>query len=245
MLPFFREEELLKPRDIVRTDEEMPFAMVVTWQTKLLKAIDRKYNLKQVSTFRCGLPCPVYEAKVRHDRIGVVNLPIGAPLSAGFMEEYIARNVMRFVFIGSAGSLSPLNGSNIIVPTQAYRDEGTSWHYAPHDSNWIDIQSAKKLDSILTDMDVPHICGRVWSTDAFYRETPSAAKMMKDEKCLCVDMECAANMAVAQYRNVQCFQMFFCADKLEKEIWEVGRLRNMGRDAYEKYAEIAVSIALS
>ena len=58
-------------------------------------------------------------------------------------------------------------------------------------------------------------------------------------------MECAANMAVAQYRNVQCFQMFFCADKLEKDLWEIGRLRNMGKDAYEKYAEIAVSVALS
>ncbi|MGX8681979.1 MAG: nucleoside phosphorylase [Spirochaetales bacterium] len=245
MLPFFREEELLKPTDLVRTDEEMPFSMIVTWQTKLLKAIDRKYNCKQISTFRCGLPCPVYEIKVKKERVGVVNLPIGAPVSAGFMEEYIVRGVMRFVFIGSAGSLSASNGSNLIVPTQAFRDEGTSWHYAPHDSQWIEIPSSKKLDSILNELEVPHILGRVWSTDAFYRETPSAAKMMKEQKCLCVDMECAANMAVAQYRNVQCFQMFFCADKLEKDLWEIGRLRNMGKDAYEKYAEIAVSVALS
>ena len=58
-------------------------------------------------------------------------------------------------------------------------------------------------------------------------------------------MECAANMAVAQYRGVQCFQMFFCADKLEKDIWEIGRMRKMGPDMYDKYSEIAISVALS
>ena len=245
MLPFFREEELLKPQPIVKNDYKIPFSMIVTWQSKVLQAVDRNHKLKQISTFRCGLPCPVYEFKVKGDRVGIVLLPIGAPVSAGFLEEYIARNVMRFVCIGYAGSLSPLTGSNIIVPTQAYRDEGTSWHYAPHESPWIDINSSKQLDALLSDMDVPHICGRVWSTDAFYRETPSAVRMMKEEKCLCVDMECAANMAVAQYRGVQCFQMFFCADKLEKDVWEIGRMRKMGPDMYDKYSEIAISVALS
>ena len=245
MLPFFREEELLKPKDLIRDDTEMPFSMIVTWQSKMLKAVDRKYKLKQISTFRCGLSCPVYEFKVKGNRIGIVLLPIGAPVSAGFLEEYIVRDVIRFVCIGYAGSLSPKTGSNLIVPTQAYRDEGTSWHYAPHESPWIDVNSSKQLDALLTEMEIPHICGRVWSTDAFYRETPSAVKMMKEQECLCVDMECAANMAVAQYRGAQCFQFFFCADKLEKDVWEVGRLRKLGNDAYEKYAEIAISVALS
>lgn len=245
MLPFFNEKGLLNPENLIKDKNEYPFSMIMTWQRQILQAIDRKHPLKQISTFRCGLPCPVYEFKTKRDRIGIVLLPIGAPVAAGFMEEYIVRGVMRFVCIGYAGSLSPLTKNNIVVPTQAYRDEGTSWHYAPHESPWIDIVSAKQLDSILTDMEVPHICGRVWSTDAFYRETPSAVKMMKDEKCLCVDMECAATMAVAQFRGVQCFQMMFGADKLEKEIWEVGRMKSLGKDAYEKYSEIAISVALS
>ena len=243
MLPFFREEGMLKPIDSIRDKTEMPFSMIVTWQTSLLKAADKLYGLKKISTFKCGLPCPVYEIKVDKERIGIVNLPIGAPIAAGFMEEYIIRGVMQFVCIGFAGTLSPSVRGKLVVPTHAYRDEGTSWHYAPQDSPWIDVKSAKRLDDILTEMNVPHICGRVWSTDAFYRETPSAVRMMKEQNCLCVDMECAANMAVAQMRNVQCYQMMFGADSLEGDEWKVGKLRKISSDAYSTYAQIAVQVA--
>ncbi len=245
MLPFFNEDALLKPQNLIKDKTEYPFSMIMTWQNKLLEAVDRKYGLKQVGTFRCGLPCPVYQFKAGKENLGMVLLPIGAPISAGFIEEYRIRGVMRFVCMGYAGSLNPKAREGLVVPTQAYRDEGTSWHYAPHDNPWIDVISAERLDQILTDLGVPHVCGRVWSTDAFYRETPSAIKMMKDQNCLCVDMECAANMAVAQFHKVQCFQMMFGADKLDKGIWEVGRLRSLGKDAYEKYAEIAIRVALS
>ncbi len=245
MLPFFNEKGLLKPENLIKDKTEYPFSMIMTWQRQILEAVDRKYGIKQIGTFRCGLPCPVYEFRARKERCGIVLLPIGSPVAAGFMEEYIIRGVMRFVCIGYAGSLSPKAREGIVVPTQAYRDEGTSWHYAPHDKPWIDVQSAKRLDEILTEMDVPHVCGRVWSTDAFYRETPSAVKMMQEQNCLCVDMECAANMAVAQYHGVQCFQMMFSADRLDKDLWNVGTMKSMGKTAYEKYSEIAIRVAFS
>jgi Uridine phosphorylase len=245
MLPYFREEGMLKPEDMVRDKKEMPFSMIATWQTPLLRAADKLFGLKQISTFHCGLPCPVYEIKVERQSIGIVNLPIGAPISAGFMEEYAIRGVMQFIFIGYAGILNPRASGKIIVPTQVYRDEGTSWHYAPHDSPWIDVRSAKKLDDILTEMEIPHICGRVWSTDAFYRETPSAVKMMKEQQCLCVDMECSANMAVAQMRNLQCYQMLFGGDSLEGDEWKVGKLRRISADKYATYAMIAAKVALA
>ena len=101
------------------------------------------------------------------------------------------------------------------------------------------------LQLLLTGLDIPHVCGSVWSTDAFYRETPSAVKMMKEQQCLCVDMECAANMAVAQFRGVQCFQMMFSADRMESNRWDIGSMRSMGADMYEKFAETAVRVALS
>ena len=152
---------------------------------------------------------------------------------------------MQFVCIGYAGTLNPVSSGKLVVPTQAYRDEGTSWHYAPQESPWIDVKSSKRLDDILTEMEIPHILGRVWTTDAFYRETPSAVKMMKDQNCLCVDMECAANMAVAQMRNVQCYQMMFGADSHEGDEWKVGKLRRISSDMYATYAMIAAQVALA
>ena len=107
------------------------------------------------------------------------------------------------------------------------------------------MKSSKRLDDILTEMEIPHILGRVWTTDAFYRETPSAVKMMKEQNCLCVDMECAANMAVAQMRNVQCYQMMFGADSLEGDEWKIGKLRKISSDMYATYAMIAAQVALA
>ena len=151
----------------------------------------------------------------------------------------------KLIYLGYAGTLNPITSGKLVVPTQAYRDEGTSWHYAPQESPWIDVKSSKRLDDILTEMEIPHILGRVWTTDAFYRETPSAVKMMKEQNCLCVDMECAANMAVAQMRNVQCYQMMFGADSLEGNEWKVGKLRKISSDMYATYAMIAAQVALA
>ena len=53
MLPFFREEGMLKPEDIVRDKKELPFSMIVTWQNSILKAADKLFGLKQISIFRC------------------------------------------------------------------------------------------------------------------------------------------------------------------------------------------------
>ncbi|MBQ3729043.1 MAG: hypothetical protein II903_06060, partial [Spirochaetales bacterium] len=69
--------------------------------------------------------------------------------------------------------------------------------------------------------------------------------MMKEQDCLCVDMECAANMAVSQYRKVQCLQMMFNADHFDDETWNRGKLRGLGKDMYEKLAQLAVDVALS
>ena len=245
MLPFFNEQELIRPQDLIHDEEDFPSTVIMTWQRQFLDAAKARYGVKQIAVFRCGIACPVYEIKLKHETIAMVVLPIGGPVVAGFMEEFRIRGVIRFVAIGYAGSLSPLTAGNIIVPTQAYRDEGTSWHYAPHDSNWMDVKTSQKLDEILNDLDVPHILGRVWTTDSFYRETPSAAKLMKAEKCLCVDMECAAIMAVSQYRKLEVFQMLFSADSLEGERWSIGKLKSHSADTYEMYLELAIKVALS
>ncbi len=236
---------MLKPSNLIKDRGNVPTRMIMTWQKRILTSIDRKYECKQISVFRCGLSCPVYEFKVKRETLGVVLLPIGAPIAAGFMEEYAVRGVKTFVAIGSAGSLNPMTQDSIIVPTQAYRDEGTSMHYAPQNSPWINVQSAQELDWILDDLQVPRVLGKVWSTDAFYRETPSAVKAMKEQNVLCVDMECAAIMAVAQYLKVKAYQMMFSTDRLDKGIWEAGKLKSYGPTAHDKFSEIAVRVALN
>lgn len=243
MLPFFNEEELLRAKDIIRDKTKLPRVAIITWQGQFLEIAKKKYKVKECATFNCGLPVSVYTIEAARQSMVIVNLPIGGPVVAGFVEEFAIRGVQTFIAIGYAASMSPLTQGNLIVPDFAYRDEGVSWHYEKHDDPWIRIRTAQELDEILLEMNVPHIVGRVWTTDAFYRETPSAVKMMKAQRCLCVDMECASLMSVCQYRDLQGYQMLFGADSLEGESWNIGKLKSHKASTYEMYLEVALAVA--
>lgn len=244
MLPFFDEEELLKPSAIISKSNNMPDTCIIMWSFSLFNTLKDKFKCTTLSTFKCGVHCPVYGFKHKGKEVSCVLLPIGAPVAAGFIEEYIVRGVKKFVCIGSCGSLSSTTRGNIIVPTYAYRDEGTSWHYESHNVPWIKVNSAIQTSSILDTLLVPHICGKVWTCDAFYRETPSAVKIMKEQGCIAVEMECAATMAVSQYRGVDCYQMLFPQDLLEDSSWSSGVLGKHSRSMNDKLAQIALDVAL-
>lgn len=81
---------------------------------------------------------------------------------------------------GSAGSLNKeKTQGRFVVPTEAYRDEGISYHYAPP-SDYIVIRNHEKLASIFDELHLPYIKGRVWTTDAFLRETAGQVAMRQN-----------------------------------------------------------------
>lgn len=83
------------------------------------------------------------------------------------------------MFFGSCGSLDKsITGGHLIVPNAAYRDEGTSYHYAPA-SDYIEIKTAGKLAQIFDEIGVPFIQTKTWTTDGFYRETQNNAAKRK------------------------------------------------------------------
>ncbi len=50
---------------------------------------------------------------------------------------------------------------------------------------------------MLDELHVSYTIGKTWTTDAIYRETPEKIRRRKERGCICVDMGCAANAAVA------------------------------------------------
>ena len=85
---------------------------------------------------------------------------------------------------------------------------------------------------ILKDNNVSYIKGKVWTTDAPYRETRAKVLKRKEQGCICVDMECSAMNAVAKFRNKDLFQFFYAADNLDSAKWDQ---RSLGND--ERLAE--------
>jgi uridine phosphorylase len=146
--------------------------------------------------------------------IGIQLSGIGGPSAAGNAEELrVLFPLKNLILFGSCGTLTDLKEGCLIVPDKAYRDEGTSYHYAPT-SDYIDIPQAETLRGIFDQLEIPYVSGNTWTTDAFYRETAAKRDRLVKEGCVCVEMECASVQAVCAYYGIRFFPFFYGADSL-------------------------------
>jgi uridine phosphorylase len=165
---------------------------------------------------------PIYELEFDGRRLALVHPGVGAPLSAGFLEELIARGCRAFVACGGAGVLVPdVALGHVIVPSAAVRDEGTSYHYLPAGR---EVQpTGQAVEAIVATLErhhVPFVVGKTWTTDALYRETRAKVDRRVAEGCLTVEMEAAAFFAVAAFRGVAFGQLLYAGDDLSGDAWD-------------------------
>ena len=75
-----------------------------------------------------------------------------------------------------------LSVGQIIVPTSAVRDEGTSYHYLPPDR---EVKPGAKavaaIERTLVAAGHHYVMGKTWTTDAFYRETRAKVELRAAE----------------------------------------------------------------
>ena len=110
---------------------------------------------------------------------------------------------------------------NLILPTSAVRDEGTSYHYLPPAREVVcDKEIIEKVCKELDGMNVPYVTGKTWTTDAFYQETPDMVKHRQEEGCITVEMETAAFFAVAKFYQLQLAQILYAGDDVSGEKWD-------------------------
>ena len=173
---------------------------------------------------------PLYEIDVEGRRLGVLHPGIGAPLAAALLEEAIALGCRRFIACGSCGVLDrEIAVGHVIVPTEAVRDEGTSYHYlAPSRTVAASPEGVAAIVQALEERGVDHLEARAWTTDAFYRETPDKVRRRREEGCLVVEMEAAAFFAVAQFRGVSFAQLLYGGDDVSGTAWDARRWNDRG-----------------
>ena len=189
-------------------------------------------------TSMANMDIPVYRAEYQGREIALYMSCVGAAGCVGMLEDLFALGVEKLVLFGSCGVLdSSLANCGIIVPTAALRDEGTSYHYAPAgDEIEVNPRYRDKFAAVLDRHGCAWAEGKVWTTDAFYRE--------KAAGCVCVDMECSAVAALAQFRGKEVFQFFHGADSLDGERWD---RRGLGSEfdltEKDKIAQLALELA--
>lgn len=236
---------ILNPEDVYDKILGFPKTCLITFNKKIEEIFIAKYGASEIASLYGGGDIPVYGAKIGKKEFAFFKTSMGAAITISFMEELRAMGVEKFVVFGSCGVLDRnIKPGYVVVPTEAYRDEGTSYHYLKS-SDFIEVETSNRLITILEDMGVAHLETKVWTTDGLYRETERNMKNRLSLGCKVVDMECSAIMAFGQFRGIQIYQFLYAEDNLDGDDgkWEA---RNMGKirpKEKEEYLDIAIKIA--
>jgi len=153
----------------------------------------------------------------------VARSPIGAPAAIITMEEMTALGCRTFLTFGACGSLVPdVVIGDLVLPTFAISDEGTSRHYGKVQRLRPDGNVRRAIVAGLEDMSHQFRPGGTWTTDAVYRESRVRARQLVALGVVAVEMEAAAVWAVARHRGVRAASLFVVSDELGGEGWNPG-----------------------
>ena len=167
-------------------------------------------------------PHILYEISYSGRKLAFYHPGVGSAIASGLLEEAIAFGCRKFIACGGCGVLEDyLDVGNLILVTSAVRDEGVSYHYLPPGREIISNANAvQALKESLKNAGVPYKLAKTWTTDAPYRETRAKIAMRRKEGCLVVEMEAAAMMAVAEFRDVTFGQLLYAGDDLSGIEWD-------------------------
>ncbi len=147
---------------------------------------------------------------------------VGAPSCVGTVEDTLSQiKTNKYILFGNAGCLNKeIARGKIMVPTEAYRDEGTSYHYAPA-SDYINVKNADTVANFMEAAGLPFVKGKTWTTDAIFRETINNFKKRKADGCISVEVECSALQAVCDFRGLNLYVFFTSGDLLDAPKWDL------------------------
>ncbi|MCI5135903.1 MAG: phosphorylase [Candidatus Electrothrix sp. AW2] len=153
---------------------------------------------------------------------------VGAPMAVMCLEKLIALGAKKIILYGWCGSLQrELRALDVFLPTEAISEEGTSRHYqkdmqqtlqstAPSPS----AQLHKHLSNLLRAEGISSQTGKIWTTDAPYRETRSKVVEYAEQGISAVDMEFSALCTVAAFRGVELAGAMLVSDEVWQQPWQ-------------------------
>ena len=212
----------------------------------LIPALERR--LLRVLGAPAPQPHPIQHQALYHPAeypFSVIASPMGAPMAVMLLEQLIALGARRLLYLGFCGALVPsYRIGDLFLPVHALREEGTSYHYLPADV----VPCASPGVQVLLQAQaqrrqVPVQQGRIWTTDAPYRETPRKIQQFQEAGVHAVDMEMAALFAVGQYRHCEVGALLVVSDECYHPVWKPGFGASRLRQACDEAVTVAVAAA--
>lgn len=125
-------EEIIK---VNRNDNAVKVdACILTFSHVILKYVLENFECKKIGDlFSSNGVNPVYGFEYKNRYFAVYMSYVGAPACVADIEDTMSIiNTDKYVVFGGSGCLNKeVARGKVMVPTEAYRDEGTSYHYAP------------------------------------------------------------------------------------------------------------------
>src|SRR5574344_505080 len=211
---FNKEKGKMSPKDLYGEGKYVCDTCIIVFSYQLMERIKKEFDLTEVAIIKVvNEYVPVYSFIYKGKKLCVYNSCIGSTLAGTFMiEANHFTGATKFIMFGSCGIVDEnIMCNTFIVPTSAYRDEGFSYHYAPP-QDYIKIKNASFVESFIKKRNYPYTAGRIWTTDAFYKETQTDFNKRKKAGCIAVEMECAGCQAVSDYYGWDFYEFIFGGD---------------------------------
>jgi uridine phosphorylase len=149
---------------------------------------------------------------------------VGAPMAVLCMEKLIVLGAKRIILVGWCGALQQgLEVGSVLLPGQALCGEGTSRYYSSESGPKPSADLISWLRDTLSRRMVSWQEGRVWSTDAPYRESRDLlARLRKEQDIVAIDMEYSALCTVSLFRGIEFAALMLVSDELWQKEWKPG-----------------------
>lgn len=197
-------------------------ACIVTFSYMIEKFVLENYKCEQIGQLYSvtGIT-PLYQIDYNNKKFAFYKTYVGAPACVGAIEDTLSEiKTNKYILFGGCGCLNrEITHGKVIIPTEAYRDEGTSYHYAPA-SDYIKVANAPIVAKFMEENGIPFAVGKTWTTDALYRETINNFEKRKAEGCISVEMECSGVQAMCNFRNLELYMFFTSGDLLDAPEWD-------------------------
>jgi purine-nucleoside phosphorylase len=167
----------------------------------------------------------LYSSNSSPDGICLTGPVIGSPYAAMILETLICWGACRVLFLGWCGAVSKhVKIGELILPTAALVDEGTTRNYAEPSSGQSKpaLAMLSVVEQVLDANRIDFHSGKIWTTDGVYRETPEKVGNYQQKGILAVEMEVSALFSVAQFRQVELGAILVVSDELSSLQWRPG-----------------------
>jgi len=212
---------------------------ILCFQSPILKYLSRQFDGKEARGFSGSVMalkktgCRIIAAKTNG---------LGAPAVAVMLEELATFGIKSCIAIGVAGAIQDsIAAGDMIIPTEAIRDEGTSYHYiSDSDPACPSNEFLNRLTTVLTKRNISYLSGKIWTTDAPYRETAEEIARYQNDGTLAVDMETSAVLSVCSFLEIHAVCGLVAADSLAGRTWHPCNDNGKVNSSLQQLADAAV-----